>query len=182
MSYKEQLYENSLKVVSKIYEESKYDPLTDLYRSIDIINGILDLSNTEWLVNQLIPYIKPISIICVLNGSYGITASVLKQSFNNIVDSVDPDPGCIKFGKILFDNIRFHTGTAEDWFIDHHSKYHLIICTNAESIEKEDLDLMIALKKSHTTVCFQSSKKLDLNLSEILFEYEANGTYTVIGK
>ena len=60
MSYREQLFKNSLDVIEEIYNESKYNPKVDLYRSYDIINSVNDaqLSSKQWLVDQLVPNLQ----------------------------------------------------------------------------------------------------------------------------
>ena len=57
--YKEEVYKNALEIIRQIYEESKYNPDMDLYRSLDIITATNDaqLASKEWLVNNLIKYL-----------------------------------------------------------------------------------------------------------------------------
>lgn len=162
MSYKEQLYKNALKCIDDIYTRSKYDNRIDLYRSFDIINSVNDnqIESKEWLVEKLLPYIDPKGrYVCILGGWYGITGLILQQHSPVKIDTIDSDPYCKKYGKMLTrsDRMFFHTSTAEDWFFDSPKKYQCIINTSIEHMEKEDIDLMVGLKREEAVVCFQGN-------------------------
>lgn len=169
MSYKEQLYKRALEAIDVIYNKSKYDPNTDLYRTFDIINSVNDnqIASKEWLVEKLLPYIDPKGKpICILGGWYGITALMLRQHIPNEIDSIDSDYLCKKIGWQLTqdynDKVYFIHDKAEDWFFDRPKRYQLIINTSIEHMEQEDIELMVGLKPSDSMVCFQGNNNSEV--------------------
>ena len=193
MNYKEVLYENALQAIDEIYKRSQYDPDEDLYRSFDIINSVNknQIASKEWLIENLVPFLHDdIKKVCVP------------------IDSVDYDPETKRIGKLLtrgYDNIQLITEDAADWFFHKPKRYQLIINTSCEHIDQIDLDLMVAMKREDTIICFQSNNyhsiqshinthnSLDefvdsLKLTEVLFKEEMKAPsgqydrYMVIGK
>jgi hypothetical protein len=164
MSYKELLYRRALEAIELIYNTSKYDSKTDLYRSFDIINSVNDnqIASKEWLVEKLLPYIDPNGKgICVLGGWYGLTGLMLRQHTNLEIDSIDSDFYCKKYGQLLTQDYNekfyFVHSTAEDWIFQHPKKYQLIINTSVEHMEQEDVEIMVGLKRPEAVVCLQGN-------------------------
>jgi len=211
MNYKEVLYEHALQAIDEIYKRSQYDPDEDLYRSFDIINSVNknQIASKEWLIENLVPFLHDdIKKVCVMGGWYGLSALMLAQHTNVPIDSVDYDPETKRIGKLLtrgYDNIQLITEDAADWFFHKPKRYQLIINTSCEHIDQIDLDLMVAMKREDTIICFQSNNyhsiqshinthnSLDefvdsLKLTEVLFKEEMKAPsgqydrYMVIGK
>ena len=183
MSYREQLFKNSLDVIEEIYEESKYNPKVDLYRSYDIINSINDaqLSSKQWLVDQIVPILQAKSEytfsgskylrdgeardILVLGSWYGITSLLLKEQIDHSVKiwNVDSDPYCELISRKLQKNIPtckenyFITSDAMEYYFDRSDAFQVIINTSCEHMEQEDIDLMLSIKPPNTLICFQSN-------------------------
>ena len=94
MSYRENLYKNALKIIEQIYQQSKYDPSVDLYRSFDVMNAVNDpqLDSKEWLVNNLLPFINKkrfwpdtngeLKDILVMGSWYSVIGMILKNHIN----------------------------------------------------------------------------------------------------
>ena len=183
----------------------------DLYRSFDVINSVNDnqIASKEWLVDNLLPHIDPNGKpICILGAWYGLTALMLRQNITTEIDCVDVDPYCKSMGKILTDGaegINFISETAEDWFFTYPKKYSVIINTSIEHMEKDDVELMVGIKRPEAIVCFQGNNYHDVQshinthnsldefvdsfgLKEVLFKEalpSANGVwerYMVIGR
>lgn len=101
MNYKELIYKNALECIREIYEESKYNPKVDLYRSLDIIVATNDaqIASKEWLVNTLIQYLDskyltfPLRDVLIMGSWYGITGAVLRQYISDNVKiwNIDSD-------------------------------------------------------------------------------------------
>jgi hypothetical protein len=178
MSYKEHLYRNALSVIEKIYEESKYNPDVDLYRSFDIINSVNDaqIKSKEWLVNNLINYISPeflkdvlweynLRDVIVLGSWYGVTGMLLREHIKDEINiwNIDSDPGCkqyshvLQYGTSAYQNNYIITADAMEYYLDRTDAFQLIINTSCEHMDQEDLDMILALKPSDTIVCFQSN-------------------------
>ena len=182
MSYKENLYKNALEIVDKIYQESKYNPDIDLYRSFDVINSVNSnqIASKEWLVEKLLPHINAdTEAVCILGGWYGITALMLSECLpaHVVIDSIDCDPLAREFGHRLVnkENVNFITDDAGDWYFQYRDKYQLVINTSCEHMEPEDIKLMCTLKRDDAIVCFQGNNyhsiQSHINTSESLEEF-----------
>lgn len=187
MSYREQLFKNSLDVIEEIYNESKYNPKVDLYRSYDIINSVNDaqLSSKQWLVDQLVPILQAKSEytysgskylrdgeardILILGSWYSITSLLLKEQIDKSVKiwNVDSDPYCEIISRKLQNNIPscnenyFITYDAIEYYFDRSDAFQVIINTSCEHMEQDDIDLMLSIKPPNTLICFQSNNYHD---------------------
>lgn len=168
MSYKEKLYRNALNKITEIYEQSKYDPDVDLYRSFDILNSINEnqFASKEWLIEKLRPFIdhEKHSKFCILGGWYGLIAVMLAQEVSQEcrIDTIDCDPKSREFGTRLlglneYENIHFRLEDAEEWFHDRPKLYDVIINTSCEHMEPEDLRLITRTKRADSLICFQGN-------------------------
>jgi hypothetical protein len=185
MSYKELIYKNALEIIRQIYEESKYNPDIDLYRSLDIITATNDaqLASKEWLVDNLVPIITPGNInlhtgeekylhwfddgiqdILVMGSWYSLTAILLRERIDSSIKihNVDIDPISeiisYKLAKDLdHENTWSITADALDYFFERTDAFQLIINTSCEHMNAEDLRIVNHLKNPETIVCLQSN-------------------------
>jgi hypothetical protein len=169
MSYRETIYKNALEMISHIYEESKYNPEKDLYRSFDILNSVNDnqFASKEWLVDRLVPFInqEKTKNIAILGGWYGLTGVILRHSISPDVNiySVDCDDLTIEIGQRLigshemYANNHFRIDDAGAFFFDRSEMFQVIINTSCEHMEQDDLLMMIHAKRKNAIVCFQSN-------------------------
>ena len=169
MTYKEEVYKNSLEIIRQIYEESKYNPDSDLYRSLDIITATNDaqLASKEWLVNTLTDYLNPkyltfpLRDVLVMGSWYGLTGVVLRQHISDDVKiwNVDSDPLCADFGYKLdhHENTIHVTEDAIEYYFDRADAFQLIINTSCEHMEVEDVQMILKSKPIDTIACFQSN-------------------------
>lgn len=166
MSYKEDLYKNCLKVIEKLYKDSKYDSKVDLFRSFDIINSVNtnQMTSKEHLTNALVPElsnIKNLKHIAILGSWYGLLGIMLRQHISDevYIDNIDSDPGTKQIGERLFNHDRsdFFVGDAVDHTIDRLKNYQLIINTSCEHMEQEDIKLITQAKNKLAVICFQSN-------------------------
>lgn len=169
MTYKEEVYKNSLEIIRQIYEESKYNPDSDLYRSLDIITATNDaqLASKEWLVNTLTDYLNPkyltfpLRDVLVMGSWYGLTGVVLRQHISDDVKiwNIDSDPLCADFGYTLnhHENTIHVTEDAIEYYFDRADAFQLIINTSCEHMEVEDVQMILKSKPIDTIACFQSN-------------------------
>lgn len=173
MTLKENLYNNALKIIEEIYNQSKYDKSVDLYRSYDIINATNDaqIASKEWLVNNLVPFLNEkyltfeLRDILVQGAWYGITGMFLREHINHDVKiwNIDSDPLCEKFGNMLqrnnpsLEHNWFHTEDAIEYYFDRTDAFQLIINTSCEHMEQEDIRMILNSKPIDTIACFQSN-------------------------
>ena len=173
MNYREQLYKNALNTIEHIYNESKYNPDVDLYRSYDIINAVNDaqINSKQWLVDNLKPFLKDeylpdgLRDIIIMGAWYGVTGMLLREHINSDVKiwNIDSDPMCEVYGNNLqqnfsdYKNNLFHTEDALEYYFDRYDAYQLIINTSCEHMDNEDLNLMLSMKPAKTLVCLQSN-------------------------
>ena len=173
MSYKEITYKNALKVIDKIYNESKYNEDVDLFRITDIINSVNDnqFASKEWLVDSLMPWMKrydeKIHNICILGAWSGLTSFLIQEKWRkkrcmDYIDiwNIDVDPMCKVIGQQIFGehkHIHFITDDAVNLFIEKTKKHEVVINTSCEHIELEDLQLMTNLKRKNALGCYQSN-------------------------
>ena len=167
--YKEEVYKNALEIIRQIYEESKYNPDMDLYRSLDIITATNDaqLASKEWLVNNLIKYLDtkhltfPLRDVLIMGSWYGLTGAVLRQHISDDVKiwNVDSDPLCADFGYKLqhHENTIHVTDDAIEYYFDRADAFQLIINTSCEHMEEEDIRMILNSKPIDTIACFQSN-------------------------
>lgn len=168
MSYKELLYRNALNKITEIYQQSKYDPDIDLYRSFDILNSVNEnqIASKEWLIENLKPFIdhEKHSKFCVLGGWYGLLAVMLSEEVSEDcrIDTVDCDPETEKFGRDIlgldqYKNVHFRCENAEEWFHDRPKLYDIILNTSCEHMEPEDLVMITRMKRQDALICFQGN-------------------------
>jgi len=169
MTYKEEVYKNSLEIIRQIYEESKYNPDMDLYRSLDIITATNDaqLASKEWLVNNLIKYLDtkhltfPLRDVLVMGSWYGLAGAALRQHISDDVKiwNVDSDPLCAHIGYKLnqHENTIHISEDAIEYYFDRADAFQLIINTSCEHMEEEDIRMILSLKPIDTIACFQSN-------------------------
>ncbi len=169
MMYKEEVYKNSLEIIRQIYEESKYNPDMDLYRSLDVITATNDaqLASKEWLVNNLIKYLDtkhltfPLRDVLIMGSWYGLTGAVLRQYISDDIKiwNVDSDPLCADFGYKLnhHENTIHVTDDAIEYYFDRADAFQLIINTSCEHMEQEDIRMILNSKPIDTIACFQSN-------------------------
>jgi len=165
MTYKELLYRNSLEAIRRIYEHSKYDEETDLYRINDIINSLNEnqFASKEWLVQKLTPFIpEELENVCILGGWYGLLACMISQEVpdETRIHSVDIDPTTRMVGQALLKDIayvEFKIESLEDWYYGRPKYYDLIINTSCEHMEPEEVRLMANYKKEEAICCFQGN-------------------------
>lgn len=169
MMYKEEVYKNALEIIRQIYEESKYNPDMDLYRSLDVITATNDaqLASKEWLVNNLIKYLGtkhltfPLRDVLIMGSWYGLTGAVLRQYISDDIKiwNVDSDPLCADFGYKLnhHENTIHVTDDAIEYYFDRADAFQLIINTSCEHMEQEDIRMILNSKPIDTIACFQSN-------------------------
>ena len=175
MSYRENLYKNALKIIEEIYQQSKYDPSEDLYRSFDVMNAVndLQLESKEWLVHNLLPFINKerfwpdtdgkLNDILVMDSWYGTVGIILKNHISPDIKihNVDSDPLCETVSYKLIDggyeNIWPITDDAMEYYFERTDHFQLIINTSCEHMEKDDIQLVLRQKPYNTLICFQSN-------------------------
>ena len=120
-----------------------------LERAKDIINSVNDnqMASKDWLFDHLPPHEHAV----VLGGWYGYVASNLSSAV-----TIDMDPGCEMYGKIMYPHVKFVTADAFDYMIDK-PKYDLIINTSCEHMNQDQLTLMFNMKRKNSMVAFQSN-------------------------
>lgn len=169
MMYKEEVYKNALEIIRQIYEESKYNPDVDLYRSLDIITATNDaqLTSKEWLVNNLIQYLGkkylafPLRDVLIMGSWYGLTSVILRQHISDNVKiwNIDSDPLCAEYGYKLnhHENTIHVSDDAIEYYFDRADAFQLIINTSCEHMEQEDIRMILNSKPIDTIACFQSN-------------------------
>ena len=174
MSYLETIYENALRTLGYIYNESKYNKDIDLYRSYDIINSVNEsqIKGKQWLVDTLVPFLTddqfkwcPLQDIIILGSWYGLNGMLLRQKIDKKINiwNVDSDPMCERYGDILkygnddYKNNHSITDDALDYFFTRADAYQLIINTSCEHMEPDDIRLILGAKTRETMICFQSN-------------------------
>lgn len=215
MSYHETLYKNALRVIEKIYLDSQHNPDVDLYRSLDIMHSVNDnqLAGKEWLVDQLINHLPDkVYNIAILGSWYGSISVMLNDKLGDEIhiQNIDSDQYAKKIAKelcrgLVSSKTYFLDRDASEYMLDEKSPrdFDIIINTSCEHMEQEDIDLILAMKRSNTLICFQSNNydsvqshintkaSLDefiesLNLDFIYFtdekEFPEYNRYMVIGK
>lgn len=214
MNYKEEIYKNSLKTIERIYNESMYSKEFDFYRIIDVIHSVNDeqIQTKEWLVTELLPYlceVDSLKNILICESWYGLLSMIFRYyiaTHINIIN-VDSDEECSKIGQMMQGTVLENTLFIKSNFIEYFKKYNdmfqLIINTNCEQCDKDDLRYIIDHKQKDSIVCMQSSnyKNLqnninthesledfnkEINLSTIYYSGILNNnlynSYMVIGK
>ena len=91
----------------------------------------------------------------ILGGWYGLTASKLPSS-----QSIDIDPNCEKYGKIIYPNVDFITECAFTYMASK-PKYDMIINTSCEHMPQPELDFLFINKRKNSMVAFQSNNYFD---------------------
>lgn len=187
MNYKEDVYKKALDCILDIYNRSKSDPdSVDFFRIYDIINSVNDnqFTNKEWLVHNLKPLLKPNLRILIAGSWYGLLARMINQlKIKGLtLDLVDMDRDCLYYSKIFnpedqFPNTKSIKRNAVDFFIEKSKRYDLLINTSCEHMEKNDVQLMIGLKKPECIFVGQSNNydKIDshINTSTSLSEFQS---------
>jgi len=169
MSYRETVYKNALEIIKNIYEESKYNPDKDLYRSFDILNSINEnqFASKEWLAEKLIPHLdfEKLENIIILGSWYGLTGVILRDHIPEKVKifNVDCDPETEKFGKQLigknkkYENNFYRVEDAGEYYFDRTEMFQVIINTSCEHMDQDDINLITHMKAKNSIVCFQSN-------------------------
>ena len=173
MMLKENLYHNALKVIERIYNQSKYDKSVDLYRSLDVITATNDaqLTSKEWLVDNLIQYLNdkhlkfPLRDVLIMGSWYGLTSVILRQHISDNVKiwNVDFDPQCAEIAYQLYhhENTINISDDAIEYYFDRADAFQLIINTSCEHMEQEDIRMILNSKPIDTIACFQSNNYHD---------------------
>ena len=213
MNYKEQLYVDALNLIDKIYKESMYHEDIDLFRICDIINSVNknQFQSKQWLVDEIKPFLSDtLENIYIAGAWYGILGIMLRQIIDptSKITMCDTDPECEKIGLSLcgheiYKHNYFKTDDTVDNYLNTFDNFDVLINTSCEHMPKEDVRLMIGLKKKNTLVCLQSndyheidshintSNSLEefleyINLDEILYsginKTDKYDRYMVIGK
>lgn len=215
MSYKTNLFKNGLAAIDKIYNRSKYDENVDLFRSFDIINSLNDnqFASKEWLVDCIIPFLpdkEDLNKIVIMGSWYGLLGAILRQYVDKEVDiiNVDTDPLSKEIGKVLckediYSNNQFIVDDAVNYLLEKIKWCQVIINTSCEHMEREDVQLLVRMKKRSTLICLQSNNydsiTSHINTSNSLEEFieylglvdikyagtkriDSYDRYTVIGK
>lgn len=136
--------DNILKTIKRIYDKER-----DLHRIPDLINSVdkKQHQSKDWLISKLPEYKKPVA----LGGWYGLMAYKLGGAV-----SVDIDPGCKAYGKMLHPGVEFRTEDAFNYLMKYN--YHdLIVNTSCEHMDQDDLNLMIDIKKPDAVLALQSN-------------------------
>ena len=173
MTCRELIYRNALREIEKIYEDSKYNPKEDLYRSYDIMNAINgpQMDSKQWLVDTLVPFLIPkylyfeLRDVLVLGAWYGVTGLLLREHIDPSVKiwNIDSDPECENYSNILKQDIPYVennisiTADAAEYYFDNFDAYQLIINTSCEHMDPDDIRLLIDMKPPETLCCFQSN-------------------------
>ena len=173
MSYRELIYKNAFHAIEKIYEDSKSNKKEDLYRSRDIMNDInaAQMNSNQWLVDNITPFLNKkylhfdLKNILILGTWYGVTGLLLREHIESNVKiwNVNSDPECERYSNMLKCNIPYAennisiTASAAEYFFDNSDAHQLIVNTSCESMDPEDLLLLINTKNTETVVCFQSN-------------------------
>jgi len=121
------------------------------------------------------PFVDDKSDFIVMGGWYGLLANLLTPHVNNNILSIDFDPGCAEIGKKIYPNVNFLTEDVLEHFFDKPKNYGWIFNTSVEHMEKEDIDMILRLKREDAHICFQSnnyfSEPSHVNCSESLEDF-----------
>lgn len=194
-----------------MYERSKYDSdNVDFFRIRDIANSLTysQLKSKQWAVKEFLKVKETLpnlskSDYIVMGGWYGLLAHLLTPHLDNKIYSIDMDRGCADLGSQIYSNVNFLVEDALEHFFNIPKNYGWIFNTSVEHMEKEDIDLILRLKREDAFICFQSndyfeepshincSKSLNdfihsLNLKKIYYSGEMNvgvfNRFMVIGR
>ena len=169
MSYREEIYKNALKQVEKIYIDSKYNPKTDLYRSLDIMHSVSDgqFASKEWLVKNLEPFINHYELrdVAVLGSWYGLVGMILRHHISKEVNikNIDSEALTAEIGlsfvknNPIYKNNFFQIDDAVNHIMDKPNKYQIIINTSCEHMEPDDIQFILKSKGGKSMICFQSN-------------------------
>ena len=158
---------NLLKAIDRAYNREPF-------RIKDIVNSLNDnqMASKEWLLKHL----KPEGRVAVLGGWYGYLANEL----NGI--SVDLDPGCKEYGKILYPDVDFVVEDAFDYVL--RRRIDTIVCTSCEHMTQDNL-MFLSNFKHKPLVCLQSNNYFEIkehinckeSLEEFVSEYNFKEIY-----
>lgn len=207
MTCKELIYRNAYHHIEKIYHDSKYDPDVDLYRSCDILNSISDeqFANYDWLVQTLTQYLNdkhltfPLQDVCVMASWYGYLGVFLREHIqpNVKIWNIDLDPSYIEYG-ICGENTTSITEDPAEYYFDRMDAFQLIVNMSCETLEQNDMAMIVQSKPIDSIVCFQSTNNHEkaenintydsleafvdsLKLAHVFYQGEMNSRYMVIG-
>lgn len=153
--------DNILKAINRV---------NSLKRAKDIINHVNNnqIECKDWLLEHLPKHEHAV----ILGGWYGLLASKLPSAV-----TIDIDPGCEKYGKIIYPGVKFVTDCAFNYMISK-PKYDMIINTSCEHMPQDDLTLMFMNKRKDSIVALQSNNYFEIedhiNCKESLKEFIAD--------
>lgn len=141
---------NTLKAIKKALNE-------DIFRAHDIIDSLNDNQekSKNWLVSNLPANINK---HLVLAGWYGNLANKLVNA-----RSVDIDPGCKRYGKILYPEIEFATDDLVTYYQEKIGLFDSVICTSCEHIEQEKIEQLFSLKPHNVWLTLQSNNYYEID-------------------
>ena len=149
----ESIYKRLHDIIRKVYNEAHTE--NDAYRIIDLLDSVSDnqVKSKQWLVDTLTMYKPSFDQIIYLAGWYGLGPYLLSP-YANKVHSVDYDPKAKKYGKILFNNVKF---VQSDMFKRPLEVYDAVVLTSCEHVPKSKLTNFILDIPKDTLICFQST-------------------------
>ena len=160
--------DNILKTIKRIYDKER-----DLHRIPDLIHSVDEKQHKckDWLMSKLPEYKYAVA----LGGWYGLMAHKLGGAV-----SVDIDPGCKAYGKMIHPTVQFRTDDAFNYMMKYSNKHDLIVNTSCEHMEQEDLSTLIEIKRPDAVLVLQSNNYYDVaghinckeSLDEFISEYD----------
>jgi len=142
--------QNIFKAIKKAYRE-------DPYRILDIINSLNENQeqSKNWLVKNL-PDTATKHLI--LGGWYGSLANKLGNS-----RTVDIDPGCKKYGKIMYPDLEFATEDMVTYLKKKVNLFNSVICTSCEHIDQSYINHIFQITENKKWVTLQSNNYFDVD-------------------
>jgi len=141
---------NILKAIKKAYN-------TDPYRVLDIVNSLNERQeqSKNWLINNL-----PTSATkhLILGGWYGSLADKLINA-----RTVDIDPGCKKYGKIMYPEVEFATCDMVSYLKEKVNIFDSIICTSCEHVDQEYIDQIFEITENKKWLTLQSNNYFEID-------------------
>ena len=118
------------------------------------------LESKKWVCDELETYMNAIDEpnVLVLAGWFGLLAQMNRNRYDAKVTSIDIDPMCAKFGRMLYDkDITFKHKAIEDFGHRDTRSHNIIICTSCEHVSDEVLHDFLSLRELGTLVILQSN-------------------------
>ena len=146
-----------VKILDNIFKAIKKAYYDDPFRILDIINSLNknQEKSKEWLVEH-IP--SETSHHIILGGWYGNLANKLGNA-----RSVDIDPGCKKYGKVLYPDVIFATDDMIDYLKKKIGLVNSIICTSCEHVEQNYIDQILEINDHENWITLQSNNYFEID-------------------